>query len=427
MLVSLKNWTAGLPLSDDMLVIGIMILLAFYAGKGIKHLKLPNIIGFMLIGVLLGPSLLNIINEGLQQQLDFITEIALGAVALGMGLELNLRTIQQKGAGVLILIVTQLLLTFFFVAGGVYLLTGHMALALPIGAIATTTGPAGTMAVIQDSGARGPLSRTLYAVLGFDNGMGIVIFGFALAIASSMLARQTGNEADHVLYASFVAPLINAFLSLALGGAVGILSCLLLRTPKEKRGVLIQTVAIILITIGLCRIFELSFIFALLVAGTVVVNTQPAGLLERLRGELTEFMPLLYVFFFALAGAKLRVDELPQVGLMGLVYVSCRSAGKIVGSRLGAGWGGLEKNLRDYVGMALLSQAGVAIGLALIVRSEFSRYGQESAELGTAVLTAITASAVLFELIGPLLAEIALKKAGELPPPDTAGRRPTRS
>ncbi len=414
MLMTLQNWISDFSL-PALLVVGIMILFAFYAGRGIRHLRLPTIIGFMLVGVLLGPSILSIISEDLRMQLDFITQIALGTVAVGIGLELSLKSLWHKGPGLVILIVTQLLTTFFIVAAGVYLLTRNIVPALVLGAIATATAPAGTAAVIQETNAQGPLTKALYAIVGLDDALGILIFGFAFAVARGLLASQLGDEVSASLFDTLLFPLIEISLSLVWGIATGVIFCLLLRAQSDRQAVLIQTFAMILITIGFSRLLPLSMIFTLLVAGSIVVNTQPSGLVERLRGELTGFTPLLYILFFALAGANLHLGAIPQIGLLGLVYILSRSAGKISGAWFGSVLGKLQENLKRYTGMALLSQAGIAIGLALIVKSEFRDYGAEGVRIGGIVLTTITASCIIFELIGPVLVKIALRKSGEIP------------
>ena len=125
-------------------------------------------------------------------------------------------------------------------------------------------------------------------------------------------------------------------------------------------------------------------------------------------------MPLLFVSFFALAGANLHINQLPSLGLLGLVYVICRTSGLMGGAWIGARVGKLEEKIQKYLGMGILSQAGVAIGLALIVKSEFGEYGEKGDALGVTVLTSVTATCIFFELIGPILTKIALTKAGEI-------------
>ncbi|MBA7484573.1 hypothetical protein ES707_20101 [subsurface metagenome] len=151
-----------------------------------------------------------------------------------------------------------------------------------------------------------------------------------------------------------------------------------------------------------------------MILGLVVVNTQPRRLIQKIRYELTEVMPLLFILFFILAGSNLHLTALPALGLTGLVYMLCRSAGLIGGAWFGALIGRAEKKIRKYLGMGILSQAGVAIGLALIVKQEFSQINAAGAAIGFKVITTVTATSILFEIIGPILTKIGLEKAGEI-------------
>ena len=176
-----------------LLVVGVITTLGFYAGKSMRYVRLPSIIGFMIIGVLIGPSLMDILDGPLQARLSFITEIALGFVALSIGLELNFRALKELGRGIIIIIVCESFLAFVVVTAGIYLLTGNLALSLAFGAIAPASAPAGTVAVIQEYRARGNLTRALYAVVGFDDGLGIIIFGLVSAFVKRMLLSETGD------------------------------------------------------------------------------------------------------------------------------------------------------------------------------------------------------------------------------------------
>jgi Kef-type K+ transport system membrane component KefB len=147
----------------------------------------------------------------------------------------------------------------------------------------------------------------------------------------------------------------------------------------------------------------------------VIVNTQPAALTQKIKEELTEVMPLLFVLFFVLAGANLHLALLPALGVLGAVYIAARSAGKVSGAWISAVLTGAEPKIRKYLGMGILSQAGVAIGLALVVKQEFTPLGAWGAELGALIITTITATSIIFEIVGPILCKLGLHKAGEIP------------
>jgi Kef-type K+ transport system membrane component KefB len=409
---TLQAWVGHLGF-PSLVVVGMITLAGMYMGKTMKYLRLPSIIGFMLVGVLLGPSLAGLLAGEIQERLCFITEMALGFVAVSIGLELSFAALKQQGPAIILIIFSESLLAFVLVTLGIFFLTRDLSLALLFGSIAPASAPAGTVAVIQEYKARGSLTKALYAVVGFDDGLGIIIFGFASAVARGLLAAEAGGGEAAIL-ARLAAPLVEIGLSMLVGALAALLFCLLARRLTSSRDIFILIFAVVLIATGISAWLHLSYILTNMVMGIVIVNTQRHALIQMMRDELTEFMPLLFILFFVLAGANLQVAALPALGLLGLVYVFCRSAGLMGGAWFGAAAGRAEKKIRRYLGMGILSQAGVAIGLALIVKQEFSSLGPRGAYIGATVITSITATSILFELIGPILTKIGLEKAGEI-------------
>lgn len=398
---------------QPLLVVGIMVALGFYAGKSMKYIKLPSIIGFMLIGVILGPSFFNIVNEDFQHNLSFISDIALSFVAVSIGIELSFSTLKKQGKGIVIVIFAESLMAFFLVTGLLYLLTKDIALSLIFGSIAPASAPAGTVAIIQEYKAKGPLTKALFSVVGFDDGLGIIIFGFAAAFAKSFLAQEAGAEAGSIL-TLLAGPLKEVIFSIIIGLALGFVFCLLARKLKSARDIFILMFATILISSGISHMLHLSLILTNMILGIFIVNTQSHSLVEKIHNELSEFMPLLFVMFFVLAGSNLHISALPSLGLLGLVYILGRTTGLMGGAALGSTLGKLPPNIRKYLGMGILSQAGVAIGLALIVKNEFSAFGAHGSYIGDTVITTVTATCIFFEIIGPILTKIGLEKAGEI-------------
>lgn len=403
----------GLP---PLAVVGFITLFGFFAGKGIKYARLPSIIGFMLIGTLLGPSFVGLISESMKGQLGFITDIALGFVAVSIGVELDIKALRKLGSGIVAIILAESLLAFVIVTGAVFLFTKDLPLALIFGAIAPASAPAGTVAVIQEYRASGSLTRALYAVVGFDDGLGIIIFGFTAAIARSILSSAAGNEGANTLL-MILTPLKEIGLSIAIGAVLSIVYLLLSRGLTGTRDLFILTFAFVLSTIGISIALHLSLILTNLVMGMVIVNSRGHRLVPTIREDLQHIMPLLFVLFFVLAGANLHVAALPSLGILGIIYIFSRAAGLMGGSWFGAVVGRVEAKIRKYVGLGILSQAGVAIGLALIVKQEFSHISTWGAEIGATVITTITATCIIFEIIGPITCRIGLKRAGEIPSP----------
>lgn len=395
-----------------LLVVGITTFLGFYAGRSMKYVRLPSIIGFMLIGAIIGPSFFNLLDGSIQDELSFITEIALGFVAVSIGLELSFRSLKEQGVGIILIILFESFFAFFIVSAAIFLLTGDMPLALIFGAIAPASAPAGTVAVIQEYRARGSLTKALYAVVGFDDSIGIIIFGFVSAFTRRMILPQTATMTT--VWSMIATPFKEIGLSILAGVCLAVLLILLVRKLSSARDIFILLFATVLIAAGISIRLHLSLILTNMVLGIFVVNTQPHSIIQKIRDELTDAMPLLFVLFFVLAGANLHICALPSLGLLGLVYMTARAGGLMGGAWLGAVAGKAAKVLKKYLGMGILSQAGVAIGLALIVKHEFSPLSAHGAYIGSTVITTIAATSILFEIIGPILTKIALEKAGEI-------------
>ncbi|MCF7937227.1 MAG: cation:proton antiporter [Spirochaetales bacterium] len=394
-----------------LIIVGIVIIASFFSGKVVKYLRLPSLIGFMIIGALLGPSLFNILNESIQNELGFITDIALGFVAVTIGLELSFSELRRQGRAIVIIIITESLFAFFLVTAAVYFLTSNLPLALIFGAIAPASAPAGTVAIIQEYRARGSLTRALYSVVGFDDGLGIIIFGFAAAVAKSLLATDVETTK---FFAMILPPLKEIVFSIAIGAAGGILFLIPARKLAAGRDIFVLAFGAVFILAGVSHLLHLSLILTTMVFGMTVVNSRNSRIVKALQEELTNVMPLLFILFFTLAGANLHIAALPALGLLGLVYMAGRSGGLVGGAFLGATIGRAEPKIRKYLGMGILSQAGVAIGLALMVRGEFAGFGDAGTYIGNTVITTITATCIIFEIIGPILTKIGLTRAGEI-------------
>lgn len=407
-----------------LLLLGVVIIIGYYFGRNMRFIKLPSIIGFMLFGVLMGPSLFNIFTDKLVEQLNFIPDIALGFVALSIGMELKISSLKKLGKGIIYIILLESFGAFVIVFGSLYLLTHNLILSLLFASIAPASAPAGTVAVIQEFKAKGPLTKALYAVVGFDDGLGIIIFGFALAIAQDLLLQQTGAESASI-WMTLLYPFKEVIFSMAIGAATAWLLSILSKRITNPDDILIITVGFIFVTCGLSILLHLSLILTNMVIGMFIVNVSDRSLVTKIQSRLSLLLPLLFIMFFTLAGASLHVAALPALGILGVVYVISRSVGLIGGSRLGAIIGKSNDNIKNYLGLGILSQAGVAIGLSLMVKQSFKGMGKvvetvngidvtSGDQIGAMIITTVTATCIFFEIIGPILTKIALKKAGEI-------------
>lgn len=405
-----------------LLIIGIAIFLGFYTGKITQKIKLPSIIGYMIIGVLLGPSLFGLISDDLSKSLGFITEISLGFVAVSIGLELSFKTLKEQGASIIYIIFSESFMAFIVVSGFVYLFAivtsfpneAALPLALLFGAIAPASAPAGTVAVIKEYKAKGPVTKALYSVVGFDDGLGIIIFGFASAVASSLLQLKSGNKIN--ILKMIETPIIEITLSIVIGVICGYLISFLMQKLKNHKDYFILIFSFVFIIAGLSRFIHISLILTSMIMGIVIVNTQNSWTISKIGEELSNVMPTVFILFFILAGANLHVSTLPSLGLLGVIYIIGRTTGLMSGAYAGALIGGADQNIRNYLGLGILSQAGVAIGLALIAKQQFEGIGPNNIGdiIGNTLITTVTATSLFFEIIGPILTRIALKKSGEI-------------
>lgn len=423
MIEELQTFIDSLPV-PWLFTVGLTLVLSFFCGKLARMVKLPSLIGYMLIGVLLGPSVFDLVGDKMQEDLSFITEIALGLVAFTIGLELSLSSLKRLGGGIVSIILAESFGAFIVVTTAMYLLTKNIALSLIFGAVAPASAPAGTVAVIQEFKAKGNLTKALYAVVGFDDGLAIIIFGFAAAVTRNILERQAGVISSS-LFSVIMHPMKEVFLSLTVGLLMAAFLCILLRNVKSKKDFTVFVLGFVLMVNGLCVILHLSLILTNMILGFAVANTQQQNLISNISDQLGTIMTIFFILFFTLAGAHLHVELLPSLGVIGIVYIITRSLGLIGGSRIGAMIGGADDKIRKYIGLGILSQAGVAIGLALIVKHEFAGLGpiistveggtmHAGDSIGIVVLTTVTVTCIFFEIIGPILTKVALHKAGEI-------------
>ncbi len=405
-------------------LVGAMLIACFYAGKLIKKTSLPSLIGYMLVGALFGPSFkqfgLELFTEPVLESLSFVTQIALGFVAFSIGSELSMKSLKRLGNGIVWIIFSESFAAFIVVTGLIYAVTRDLPMALIFGSMAPASAPAGTVAIIHEYKAKGSLTQALYAVVGFDDGLAIIIFGFAAAVSKSLLMAETPGHVSEGFFHMLKAPTLEIILSIVVGTVLGFILCQLVRFIKNSRDMLIIVFGVITLATGLSMMWHLSLILTNMVVGFVLVNTRRESLVHKATAPLLEIMPLIFVLFFCLAGAHLQIAALPSLGFIGVAYILGRSGGLIGGARLGAMFGHVEEKIKKYVGLGILSQAGVAIGLALIVNAEFAGLGavtdgvSHGSQIGIKVITTITATCIVFEIIGPILAKYALGKAGEL-------------
>jgi len=270
------------------------------------------------------------------------------------------------------------------------------------------TAPAGTIAALHDCKAkRGTLSKMTTAIVGLDDGVTIIIFVIAIALVKVILGDSLSVPSI------IIRPLIEIFGAVALGIAIGTVLAYSAKKVKGRESILIISLAGILMCIGLAEILHLSAILACMFLGATFINLVPR--IGRTFFEIVEgILPPIYIIFFIVAGLKLRPDLLIEMGIIGIIYIGCRIIGKMGGAFIGSKLVKADPYIQKYLGLALLSQAGVAVGLAVTVAGELSAYGKVGVDLGAMAITIIAATTVVFEIIGPIGVRYAVNRAEEV-------------
>ncbi|MFW6202868.1 MAG: cation:proton antiporter [Marinilabilia sp.] len=401
---------------------GTMVLCAIAFSQVARRMRLPGVVAYMVSGIILGPSVLNFLHNDILADMKFIIHMVLGFVAFKIGLEINIQELRNHGKAIIVTILSESFLAVILVAFFIYLLTGNLALALVFGALAPASAPAGTIAVIDELKAKGPLTRTLYSVVGIDDGLALIIFGLVSPVAIFLLTH-TGNgiEINENFISSFIEPFREIGLSLLIGGAIAVLFIWLTRFKGFHEKLMPLTFGVVILITGMSELVGLSEILTCMIFGVITGNHKNSQRLKELEEEDIGFiLPLFYILFFTIAGANLHLSSVPELGWIGLFYIIGRILGKNVGAYAGAGIMGMENKIKKYLGLGILSQAGVAIGLALITKNHLQGIGPEmdtgitmGDHIGNIVFTTITATSVFFELLGPITTKLALRKANE--------------
>ncbi len=378
------------------MAVGGLLLAGLAADALGRRTRLPRVTLLILFGVAAGPSGLDLLPEGHQDWYEFLASVALTMVAFLLGGTLSLPKLRQHGRQILVISASAVCVTALLVGGGLLLLGVPAAIALLLAGIATATAPAATQDVVRQLRARGPFTDTLLGIVAVDDAWGLIVFSVLLVLAQSVTGNGNLTVVGHSLW-EFAG-------ALAVGAAVGLPAAFL--TGRLRPGEPMQTEALGLVFIcaGLAIWLEVSFLLAGMVTGTIVVNlakhhTRPFHEIEHIEWP---FM----VLFFILAGAALHFDSLAEIGLVGAAYIGLRATGRILGGWLGGTASRAASLHRRWIGLALIPQAGVALGMALVGGSHFPEYQD-------ILLTVTIGTTVVFELTGPILTQIALNQVGE--------------
>jgi Kef-type K+ transport system membrane component KefB len=382
---------------NTILNLGVILLLGLLAERLIQRIKLPTVTAFIIVGILIGPSLLNLISPQLIQSSGLISNIALGIIAFSLGESFLFSSFKEIGRTVLYISLAAALLPSILVATGLYfLLKQPLSIALLYGAIASATAPAATLMVIREYKARGSLTNTLLGVVAIDDAWCLIIFAFSFAFSREMFE----GTATNISWLKIIFPFVKEILLTIILGSISALLCnLISRYIKLKSDLLIYILGFLLLNIGLALHFHLSLLLTNIVFGALLVNLSPTSF--KFFDLLKSIDAPLYLIFFILAGANLEIALLRGTLPVVIAFIILRSLGKIIGAYLGGYLSHSEDKIRKYLGFGLLPQAGVAIGLALIVKDRFP-------QIGDILFPTIIATTVVYEIAGPIFTRYAL-------------------
>lgn len=383
-----------------LLSLALMLSAGFLITRLTKKLKLPNVTGYIISGILIGPYVLNFIPNLMIDNISFISDVALAFVAFDVGKFFKRKVFQDSGVETIVITLLETFVSGLFITLTMYYLFSlDLSFSLLLGAIATATSPASTIMTINEYKAKGPFVYTLLQVVALDDVVSIILFSIASAVVSALSAGELTS--GHVFM-----PLLYNLLFIIIGLLAGILLSKLFKSYVKTKESRLTIVLIILLTIsGLGTIFNLSPLLSCMVFSTTYINLTND---EKIYKEVGQFSPPILMLFFVLSGMTLDLTALTSLGTIGVVYFFIRIIGKYIGAFLGSALTNTSTSIRNYLGFALIPQAGVAIGLAFLGGRMLP------ASEGNKLITIILASSVLYELIGPVAAKWSLFQSGAI-------------
>ena len=388
------------PVAGIIISVALMLFSGFAMTRLTKLARLPNVTGYILAGILIGPYVLNLVPQRIIDGTDFLSDIALAFIAFSTGEFFKLPVLKKSGMKVVWITVFEAVLASVFIFILTYfILRLDLAFSIVLAALASATAPASTMMTIRQTGAKGDFVDTLLQVVALDDVVGLVLYSIAISIALASLSGVSGFS-----FETLGNPVLLNLLVLLLGSIFGLFMKLLMPQKRSKDNKLIISVALLFAFCGVCALLDLSPLLGCMVMGTVYTNIADD---DKLFKQLNYFSPPLLLLFFVRSGMSFQLDALisPAGALDGvplLVIGASYFLVRILGKYAGAWLVRKDRLVRNYLGLALIPQAGVAIGLAALGARTLG------GAMGSDLQTVILASSVLYELIGPGCAKLAL-------------------
>jgi len=392
--------------------IGIIFVLGSFMKWVSSKLGLLNVVGYLIMGFIIGPEALGIVSHQFVKDTHVITDLSLSLIAVLVGANLRYHVIKEFWKQIVLVSFFETFFTFLFIGGSFYLLFNslglgfaeeqRMVIALLFGGLASATAPATILAIIHELKAKGKFSSFLLSVVATDNAIALILFSFILTATTAM------TEGSGYSYETFITVFWVVILSILLGVAGAIISEIIDRVFVQHPNIkTTSTLGMIFIVYSLSDYWHLEPLFSSLVMGVVMANLSNEFFLVKEEFD-HHLKDIIFLLFFTLSAMHLNISFLLSMPFVIMIYVVFRILGKVTGVWLGAKLSGANKNIQNYLGIALFPQAGIAIGLALSLQNE---PGYEMMAL--LILNIIIATTLVHELVGPLFTTYVLKRSGE--------------
>ncbi len=400
-----------LEAANLILLLGLIMFLGAIGGRLFQKLRIPQVVGYIVIGVIIGQSGLQLLSANVISTLEPLSSVALSLIGFLIGAELKTSVIKKYGKQFVGILLFEAVVPFFVVSFLVTLVSflvtkdfaTSLAIGLVLGSISSATAPAATTDVLKENRTRGPLTVTVLGIVAMDDAVALVLYAVASSVAANLLGGGGENFGMQLLEL-----LYEIGGSIAVGSLAGFLLSRFIRNVMTDEGrILSFSLGALFLCTGICSLLALDNILAAMSLGFFMVNFAPI----KTRGTFSlveKFTPPIYVMFFVLVGAKLNIWNVTAfVGVLAFLYILCRTLGKSIGARLGAKLTKAPETVRKYLPFCLLSQAGVAIGLSIAAGQDFAE------SIGPTIMLIVTATTFVVQLLGPVCVKYGVEKAGE--------------
>ena len=386
--------------NNTILIVAVILMSGLLLGRLVKMVNLPNVTGYLIAGLLLGPSFTGFMPMEMVNSFSVISEIALAFIAFSIGNEFSLKYLKKVGISPLIIAIAESFGAIILVMASLILLGIDARLAIMLGAIAAATAPAQTIMVIKQYKAKGTLTSMLLSVVALDDAVALIGFGFAATVVNIMSSHLNTS----ILF-SVLSPVYEVLISFVIGAVLSVVMKILFRYFRKQTNRICIIVSIILFTYFVAEFLHGSSLLACMALGGVFVNIYED--IDEIIKISERFTPPFYMVFFVISGAGFEISALKGIGFIGLIYVVMRVVGKITGAWFGGKITKQESKICKYLGPTLMPQAGVALGLIVIAASAVPEYAAQ-------IRVIVLCSTFIYSIIGPVAAKMALQRSGEI-------------